>query len=427
MGGRAYLFADRFLTAGSQMARAFLFVLDSFGIGGAPDASAFGDEGADTFGHIEARCAQGGADRPGLRAGPLHVPNMRALGLGHAAALSLGRPLPAAPVSGFFGAATEISKGKDTPSGHWEIAGLPALFDWGYFPDADPALPASFTEALIARGGLPGILCNRHASGTAVIEELGEEHVRTGRPIVYTSVDSVIQIAAHETHFGLERLYELCRTARRLADPLGVCRIVARPFVGETAQTFARTPNRKDFATPPPQPTLLDRLEAEGRKVLAVGKIGDIFSHRGISSLRKASDNMAMFDAALAAIDEAGDGDFVFANFVDFDTEFGHRRDVAGYAAALEAFDARLPEALSRLAAGDMLILTADHGCDPTFRGTDHTRERVPIMGSGPGLEHGPIGLRASYADIGETVAEHLGISPGRHGASFRKELGRHA
>ncbi|MCO5155763.1 MAG: phosphopentomutase [Aquamicrobium sp.] len=409
------------------MARAFLFVLDSFGIGGAPDAARFGDEGADTFGHIEAECAAGRADVASLRAGPLHVPNMRGLGLAHAAALANGRALPGGPVSGFFGAATEVSGGKDTPSGHWEIAGLPALFDWGYFPDADPALPAAFTEALIREGALPGTLCNRHASGTAVIEELGEEHVRTGKPILYTSVDSVIQIAAHEAHFGLERLYEVCRIARRLADPLNVCRIVARPFLGETAATFARTPNRKDFATPPPEATLLDRLEAEGRRVLAVGKIGDIFSHRGISSLRKAKNNMAMFDAALAAIDEAGDGDLVFANFVDFDTEFGHRRDVAGYAAALEAFDARLPEALARLGKGDMLVLTADHGCDPTWRGTDHTRERVPVIGAGPGLRHGLVGLRDTYADIGETVAEHLGIAPGRHGVSFRKDLAPNA
>ena len=405
------------------MARAFLFVLDSFGIGGAPDAAAHGDEGADTFGHIEAACAHGRADAASLRAGPLHVPHMRSLGLGHAAALANGRPLPAAEVSGFFGAASEVSGGKDTPSGHWEIAGLPVLSGWGYFPDSRPAFPKTFTEALIAEGGLPGILGDRHASGIAIIEELGEEHVRTGKPICYTSVDSVIQIAAHEAHFGLERLYALCGIARRLADPLRVCRVVARPFVGETAADFTRTPNRRDFATPPPEPTLLDRLEGEGRKVLAVGKIGDIFSHRGISSLRKAKDNMAMFDAALAAMDEAGEGDLVFANFVDFDTEFGHRRDVAGYAAALEAFDARLPEAFSRLRPGDMLVLTADHGCDPTYRGTDHTRERVPVLGVGPGLKRGPVGLRPTYADIGETVAEHLGIAPGRHGTSFRKDL----
>ena len=409
------------------MARAFLFVLDSFGIGGAPDAGSYGDEGADTFGHIEAACAAGRADKAGLRAGPLRIPHMRGLGLGHAAALAHGRPMPAPAPRGFFGAATETSGGKDTPSGHWEIAGLPVRFDWGYFPDTRPAFPAALTEALIAEGGLAGIIGNRHASGIAILEELGEEHIRTGMPICYTSVDSVIQIAAHESHFGLERLYELCGIARRLADPLRIGRVVARPFTGETAATFKRTPNRRDFATPPPEPTLLDRLEAAGRKVLAVGKIGDIFCHRGISSLRKAGDNMAMFDAALSAIDEAGDGDLVFANFVDFDTEFGHRRDVAGYAAALEAFDARLPQAMARLRQGDMLVLTADHGCDPTFRGTDHTRERVPIVGTGPRLKAGSVGLRATYADIGETVAAHLGIAPGRHGTSFRAEIGADA
>jgi phosphopentomutase len=316
-----------------------------------------------------------------------------------------------------------VSSGKDTPSGHWEIAGLPVRFDWGYFPDTQPTFPAGFTQALIREGNLPGILADRHASGTAVIEDLGEEHIRTGKPIVYTSADSVVQIAAHETHFGLERLYELCRTARRLADPLNVGRIIARPFAGETPATFRRTANRKDFATPPHEPTLLDRLTSEGRSVLAVGKIGDIFAHRGISGLRKAPDNMAMFDEAVAAMEEAGDGDLVFANFVDFDSTFGHRRDVAGYAAALEAFDARLPEATAALRDGDMLILTADHGCDPTWKGTDHTRERVPIVGTGPGLRPASLGVRTTFADIGETVAEHLGIPPGPHGTSFLSTL----
>ena len=405
------------------MARAFLFVLDSFGIGGAPDAASYDDEGADTYGHIEAGCAAGDGDRPGLRAGPLDLPNMRRLGLGHASALANGRALPNALASGFFGAATETSRGKDTPSGHWEMAGLPVTFDWGYFPDTEPAFPEAFTEALIREAGLPGIVGNKHASGIGVIEELGEEHVRTGKPICYTSVDSVVQIAAHEEHFGLERLYEVCRIARKLADPLNVGRVIARPFKGDNAATFERTPNRKDFATPPPEATLLDRLTDAGRTVFAVGKIGDIFAHRGISDLRKAPDNMSMFDAALSAMRQAGDGDFVFANFVDFDTNFGHRRDVAGYAAALEAFDRRVPEALAMLRDGDMLILTADHGCDPTWKGTDHTRERVPILGAGHGLKSGSVGVRPSFADIGETVAAHLGIAPGRYGTSFRDLL----
>jgi phosphopentomutase len=208
---------------------------------------------------------------------------------------------------------------------------------------------------------------------------------------------------------------------------LNIGRVIARPFVGETSATFERTHNRRDYAVPPPEPTLLDRLTARGSRVIAVGKISDIFAHRGISEVRKAAGNMAMFDKALGAIDDAGDGDLVFANFVDFDTEFGHRRDVAGYAAALEAFDRRLPEALAHLKHGDLLILTADHGNDPTWRGTDHTRERIPVIGTGPGFKGGGIGLRMTFADIGETVAEHLGLATGRHGTSFHATIGGHA
>ncbi len=410
------------------MARAFVFVLDSFGIGGAADAARYGDEGANTFGHIAQACAAGRADRDGLRHGALAIPNMTALGLGRAAEIaagfSFGAPSPRLLASSFHGAAQEVSSGKDTPSGHWEIAGLPARFDWGYFPDTVPSFPDDLTRAMIREGGVPGILANRHAPGTTVIEDFGEEHIRTGKPICYTSVDSVLQIAAHEQHFGLERLYGFCKVVRRLCDPLKIGRVIARPFVGETRKTFVRTPNRKDFAIPPPEPTLLDRVSGHGGKVIAIGKIGDIFAHRGISEIRKGAGNMAMFDKALEAMDDAGDGTFVFANFVDFDTEFGHRRDVAGYAAALEAFDARLPEALSRLKAGDFFLLTADHGNDPTWRGTDHTRERTPVIGVAPGLKGGDIGLRPTFADIGATVAEHLGLAPSAHGASFLTAIG---
>jgi phosphopentomutase len=413
------------------MPRAFIFVLDSFGIGGSADAGAFGDEGADTFGHIAAACAIGKGDQAGLRRGPLALPHMMRLGLGEAAVAATGRhpegmDRVAAP-AGFHGAAQEISDGKDTPSGHWEIAGVPVPFKWGYFPDTVPAFPPELTEAIIRQGHLPGILANCHASGTEVIERFGEEHVRTGKPICYTSVDSVLQIAAHEEHFGLQRLYDLCGTVRRLVDPLNIGRVIARPFVGETSDTFRRTHNRKDLAVPPPEPTLADRVVAAGRRVIGVGKIGDIFAHRGISETRKAAGNMAMFDTALGAMDDAGDGDLVFANFVDFDTEFGHRRDIPGYAGALEAFDRRLPEAFGRLRAGDLLLLTADHGNDPSWRGTDHTRERVPVIGTGPGLVPADVGLRATFADIGETVAEHLGLDGGRHGRSFYAALGGHA
>lgn len=413
------------------MARAFLFVLDSFGIGGAADAERYGDAGSNTFGHIAQACGEGRADREGLRKGPLLVPNMVSLGLGRAAHTATGfrfdSSAGAVSASAFHGAAQEISSGKDTPSGHWEIAGLPVRFDWGYFPDTVPAFPAELTEAMIREGKVPGILGNCHAPGTEIIERFGEEHIRTGKPICYTSVDSVLQIAAHEVHFGLERLYQFCKTVRRLVDPLKIGRVIARPFLGETSATFERTYNRHDYAVPPPEPTLLDRLTARGSRVIAVGKIGDIFAHRGISEVRKAPGNMAMFDKALGAMDDAGDGDLVFANFVDFDTEFGHRRDVAGYAAALEAFDRRLPEALAKLKPGDLLILTADHGNDPTWRGTDHTRERIPVIGTAPGLTGGDIGLRATFADIGETVAEHLALAQGRHGTSFHATIGGHA
>ncbi|GLS31592.1 phosphopentomutase [Mesorhizobium albiziae] len=410
------------------MARAFVFVLDSFGIGAAADAARFGDEGSNTFGHIAAACAAGQADREGVRAGPLNVPNMAALGLAKAAALAVGdisaNAAPAAVAqNAFYGAADEISSGKDTPSGHWEIAAFPVRFDWGYFPETTPTFPASLTSAIVAEAGLPGILGDRHASGTEIIAEFGEEHIRTGKPICYTSADSVFQIAAHETHFGLERLYELCGIVRRLVDPLNIGRVIARPFIGETQQTFERTANRRDFAVPPPEPTLLDRLTARGNRVIGIGKIGDIFAHRGVSETRKAAGNMALFDAALSGMDDARDGDMVFANFIDFDTLFGHRRDVAGYAEALEAFDRRLPEAFSRLRRGDILLLTADHGCDPSWKGTDHTRERIPIIGTGPGLRGGEIGVRSTFADIGETIAEHLGLAPGRHGTSFYKAI----
>lgn len=413
------------------MARAFVFVLDSFGIGGASDAAAFGDEGANTFAHIADACRSGHADRAGLRSGPLHVPHMVSLGLGKAAQVAAGYQFEPAgsPLleSAFHGAAQEISSGKDTPSGHWEIAALPLRFGWGRFPDTQPAFPPALTNAMIRDGHVPGILGNCHADGMTIIERFGAEHIATGRPICYTSVDSVLQVAAHEKHFGLERLYAFCKVVRRLCDPLKIGRVIARPFLGETPDNFKRTPNRRDYAVSPPEPTLLDRLTEAGGRVLAVGKIGDIFAHRGITKLRKAAGNMAMFDQALAAMDEATDSDFVFANFVDFDTEFGHRRDPAGYAAALEAFDRRVPEALARLRQGDFFLLTADHGNDPTWRGTDHTRERIPLMGLAPGLAGGGVGLRSTFADIGETVAEHLGIAPGRYGTSFYKQIGGHA
>lgn len=405
------------------MARAFLFVLDSFGIGGAPDAEAYGDLGADTLGHIAEQCAAGLADRQGLREGPLALPHMRSLGLAEAA-LSASGEIPsgwdlASRPRGLHGAADEISHGKDTPSGHWEIAGQPVMFDWGYFPDDGAAFSDDLVAAIISEGEVPGILGNCHASGTEIIATLGAEHIRTGKPICYTSSDSVFQIAAHEQSFGLDRLIKLCETVRRLVDPLNIGRVIARPFVGTPEKGFDRTGNRRDFSVLPPGPTLLDQVEASGKRVFAVGKIGDIFAHQGVTNPRKASGNPALFDATLKAAQEARDGDLVFTNFVDFDMLYGHRRDVPGYAAALEAFDARLPAFAKLLKPGDLVIMTADHGCDPTWRGTDHTRERVPVLGFGPGIAARSIGIRKGFSDIGATVAEHLGLPPLANGRSF--------
>jgi phosphopentomutase len=406
-----------------KMARAFVFVLDSFGIGGAADAEKYGDLGANTLGHIAEFCAKGAGDRPGLREGPLQLPNLSIFGLMQAAQNACGS-IPAgmaepARTYGIYAAADEVSHGKDTPSGHWEIAGTPVMFDWGYFSAEGDAFPPELVERICTEAGIPGILGNCHASGTDIIRQYGEEHIRTGKPICYTSSDSVFQIAAHERHFGLERLLKLCEIVRRLVDDYNIGRVIARPFVGETASTFERTGNRRDYSVLPPEPTLLDRLVAEGRKVHAVGKIGDIFAHQGVSKLTKASGNMALFDATIEAVDAAGDGDLVFTNFVDFDMLYGHRRDVPGYAAALEAFDRRLPEINKRLRNGDLVVITADHGCDPTWRGTDHTRERVPVLVYGPGIKSRNAGVRTTFADIGETVAQHLGIPFGGHGRSF--------
>ena len=404
------------------MSRAVLLVLDSFGIGAAADAAQFGDTGANTLLHIAQACARGEADNA-LREGPLHLPQLSRLGLGHAAALSCGEFPPglsaAVEVSGAYGYARELSSGKDTPSGHWEIAGVPVLFDWGYFPQHQDSFPPPLLEALIRRGQLDGILGNCHASGTRILEQLGDAHLRSGQPIVYTSADSVLQIAAHEVHFGLERLYALCEIARELCDPYDIGRVIARPFVGDGPANYRRTGNRRDYAVPPPAPTLLDRLCADGGQVLAVGKIGDIFAHRGISRLYKADGNDALFDATLRALAEAPPRSLVFSNFVDFDMLYGHRRDIAGYAAALEAFDRRLPELLAQLRPDDLLLIGADHGCDPSFPGSDHTREHIPVLACGAGMPAGSLGERASFADFGQTLAAFFNLAPCSHGRSF--------
>jgi len=324
-----------------------------------------------------------------------------------------------APAKGQWGYGVETSKGKDTPSGHWEIAGTPVDFDWGYFPPTIPAFPESLTGALIAEGKLPGILGNRHASGTAIIDKFGEEHLRSLKPICYTSADSVLQIAAHEEAFGLERLYDLCRLGRRLCDPLNIGRVIARPFVGSSPKDFIRTPHRKDFAVPPPDGNLLQRAAKAGRAIVSIGKIGDIFAHRDTGSEKKGKGNDGNVDLLIEALKVTPDGGLVFVNLVDFDTEYGHRRDVPGFAACLEAFDRRLGEIEAAMRADDYCLITADHGNDPTFKGFDHTREHVPIIAFGADVPAGPIGARSSLADIAETVAAKVGLPKGPYGQAW--------
>lgn len=404
------------------MPRAILCILDSVGIGGAPDANLYGDVGSNTFGHIAEWAASGKADRTGLRSGPLNVPNLDALGIGAAIQLSTGTLPPGlSPTAkgGRFGVGREVSKGKDTPSGHWEIAGVPVPFDWGYFPQAEPTFPPELIEEFISRANLPGVLGDKHASGTDIIAALGEESIRTGKPIVYTSIDSVFQIAAHETAFGLDRLYEICQIAFELTAPLMIGRVIARPFVGDDATSFKRTGNRRDFAISPPEPTLLDRNQAAGNQVYAIGKISDIYAGHGVTHKMKSTGLSQLLDKTLDAMEMADDHAFIMTNFVDFDSEFGHRRDVPGYAAALEYFDSRIPELISKLRHDDLLVFTADHGNDPTWPGTDHTREQVPILVFSPSLAQGEIGIRTTFADIGESIAHWLGLAPGRHGKSF--------
>ena len=380
------------------LSRAFLFILDSVGIGGAPDAAEFGDEGANTLAHVAASMM-------------LDLPNMAALGLGLAAELACGRnPLMSSAIKGQWGCASERSHGKDTPSGHWEIAGVPVMFDWGFFPREIPAFPTSLMDAITERCGLPGLLGLKHASGTEIIAELGQEHMATGKPIMYTSGDSVIQIAAHEESFGLQRLYEVCVAARQLSYELNIGRVIARPFIGATPADFIRTGRRKDYSVNPPAPTLLDRLTTLGRHVISIGKIGDIFAHSGTGQEIKASGNKALIDATLLNMPLLKQGGLMIVNFVDFDMLYGHRRDPVGYGDALEYFDRRLGYVLTQLRDDDLLILTADHGCDPTFKGTDHTRECVPVLCYMNGIEAGSIGYRHTFADIGQTIAAYLGI-----------------
>ncbi len=401
------------------MPRAFLIVMDSAGCGGAPDAGSFfngdhPDTGANTLGHIAQACADGSAEEG--RSGALRLPNLDRLGLGAAIRLASGLDAPGlgAEPQGLWGAATEISRGKDTPSGHWELAGVPVPWDWHYFPDEVPAFPQSLLDRVCELAGTEGTLGNCHASGVPIIEEHCAEHMRTGWPICYTSADSVFQIAAHEEAFGLDRLLQLCEDLAPTLHKMKVGRVIARPFVGECGN-FSRTKNRRDYAIEPPSPTLNDWVQDAERRVYGIGKIGDIFSRRGIDEVRKGSDAELMVHLS-DLVREAEEGSLTFANFVEFDSQYGHRRDVSGYARALEWFDGELPGIFARAREGDLFIFTADHGNDPTWVGSDHTRERVPMVGHGLGARK--VGL-VGFSDVGVSVAAHLGVEPQGPGKSF--------
>lgn len=398
------------------MSRAIILMLDSLGIGGAPDADKFGEAEANTFGTLARFREQQGRT--------LHIPNLVKLGLAKASELSVGQYPEGVEkteeVVGAYGACSEISFGKDTPSGHWEMAGVPVLFDFGYFSDRTQSFPKSLTDKILARANLTGFLGNCHSSGTEILQALGEEHMKSGLPIFYTSSDSVFQIACHEETFGLERLYELCKIAREELADYNIGRVIARPFIGNNAADFQRTGNRHDYSLNPPGTTVLEKLinEQQGQ-VLAVGKIADIYAHQGISKYIKATGFDELYDRTLSAMDEAPEQSIIFTNFVDFDSSFGHRRDVDGYASALEAFDLRLPEIMAKMRPDDILYLTADHGCDPAWPGSDHTRERVPVVMYGQNVPAGSVGIRDTFADIGQAVAKQLGLSPMEYGKAI--------
>ena len=381
------------------MKRTFILMMDSFGIGAAADADKFGDVGANTLGHIAKACAAGEIEGRGA----LNLPNLSKLGLGHAGELASGT-FPAGlnkdvEVIGAYGFAQELSSGKDTPSGHWEIAGVPVLFEWGYFHDHHNSFPQELLDAIVEKAGLPGYLGNCHASGTQVLDDLGEEHMRTGKPILYTSADSVFQIACHEETYGLEKLYELCHIVRELLEPYNIGRVIARPFVGSGKGNFKRTGNRHDYSVLPPAPTVLDYMKEAGGQVVSIGKIADIYAQQGITKQVKGTGLTELWDRTLEEVKAAGDQTIVFTNSVDFHS--------------------RLAELFDLLQDGDVVVLTADHGCDPTWSGTDHTREYIPVLFYGKPVKAGSVGRRETFADIGQSIAAYHGLPKLQYGTSF--------
>ncbi|MEJ2557655.1 MAG: phosphopentomutase [Anaerolineae bacterium] len=386
----------------ANVRRVILIVLDSVGCGNAPDAADYGDEGSNTLANT-ARAVGG-----------LKLPNMGRLGLGNITPIE-GVPSVDAPV-GAYGRLTEISPGKDTTTGHWELSGVPLSRPFPTYPNGFPADLIAEFERRIGRGTLG----NYPASGTVIIQELGEEHMRTGKPVVYTSADSVFQIAAHEEIIPVDELYHMCQIARELlTGEHAVGRVIARPFVGSGTGNFTRTERRRDFSLLPPRDTILDVLKADGQEVMGVGKIEDIFANRGLTQSNHTGNNMDSVEAILEFMASDADG-LIFANLIDFDMLYGHRNNPRGYADALEAVDARLPEIQVALRGVDVLMITADHGNDPTTASTDHSRERVPILVAGPRVHRGvALGTRNSFADVAATIADLLHVAWDGAGASF--------
>ena len=391
--------------------RALVLVIDSFGIGEAPDAADFGDVGANTALHI---CQQ---------VSPVRWKNLQNLGLGNASEL-LGNPLPGCPAvpdpAASFGVMREISPGKDTTTGHWELAGMQLAKAFRTFPPEYPSFPAELTEALEKKTRRP-LIGNRAASGTAIIQELGEEHVKSGALICYTSADSVFQIAAHEDVVPLKELYAICEAARELCDKYSVARVIARPFEGAPGN-FTRTKNRRDFSLPLPEPTILDYLQERGVRTLGVGKIGDIFNESGLTESYHDKGNAACLERTLSLLKKPGEADeksFIFVNLVDTDMIYGHRRDPQGYHDAVSGIDSALPEIMDKMEEGDILIITADHGCDPTFAGTDHTREYVPVLLYNKGEAGKTLGIREGLFDCAQTLSDYFGVEAYQRGRSL--------
>lgn len=423
-----------------SMARAIILVLDSFGVGYANDAAKFGDVSANTFINIAKRYLK-------EKNQVIHLPNLGALGLHELSKQSSSENIwqeykqelsnsnidfnsfYVKPSKGAYGYMDEISTGKDTPSGHWEMAGVPVLFDWTYFSDKKNSFTDELISAINNKTGIDGILANCHASGTDIINSLGAEHNKTGLPICYTSADSVFQVAAHEEYFGLDNLYRYCEQVRELLSnsDLNIGRVIARPFVGDVLangdNTFTRTGNRRDYSVLPPATTVLEKITEAGGQVISVGKIADIFAHQGITQKTKATGIDALVAATIEHLKSAEDNSLIFTNLVNFDQDFGHRRDPIGYAQALEDFDKRLPEIYENMTNDDVLFLTADHGCDPTWPGSDHTREFVPILAYHHLVQSVDLGQRTTFADLGQTLAELFNVKAMDYGTSFLTDL----